>query len=82
MDHGISTADQTAARHEVEEVLHTTIYPGTEVMTDGTLLIARDQVNALLTVPFQLVAFTSNTLGRMFLSLNPQTTRLIRSTGV
>jgi hypothetical protein len=52
MDHGISTADQTAARREVEEVLHTTIYPGTEVMADGTLLIARAQVNAMLIVLF------------------------------
>lgn len=32
----LSTATETAARHEIEEALHTALYPGTEVMTDGT----------------------------------------------
>jgi hypothetical protein len=27
---------ESAARHEVEETLHATLYPGTEIMTDGT----------------------------------------------
>jgi hypothetical protein len=35
MESNLSTSAETAARHEIEETLHTVLYPGTEVMTDG-----------------------------------------------
>ncbi|KAJ9606374.1 hypothetical protein H2200_009335 [Cladophialophora chaetospira] len=34
MEQGWSTSDETAVRHELEETLHTALFPGTEVMTD------------------------------------------------
>ena len=38
----MSVSSENAARHEVEQTLHATLYPGTEVMTDGTSMPVLD----------------------------------------
>lgn len=35
VEHQFSVTGEADARHEIEETVHTVLYPGTEVMTDG-----------------------------------------------
>lgn len=40
----LSVTNELVARHEVEETLHATLYPGTEIMTDGTVCLLYDYI--------------------------------------
>ncbi|KIY03902.1 uncharacterized protein Z520_00594 [Fonsecaea multimorphosa CBS 102226] len=52
MDRRLSTSSEAAAHREIEETLHTTLYPGTEVMTDiGGLHFKHAGKNVLVPQP-------------------------------
>lgn len=44
MERGLSATDEMSVRHELEQTLHTALFPGTEVMTDGTFTLTREQL--------------------------------------
>lgn len=39
----MSVSSESAARHEVEETLHATLYPGTKIMADCTTPLPKDR---------------------------------------
>ena len=48
-----SVSSKTAARREIEETVHVALYPGTEVMTDGSSMhVHIESKDLVLTVRF------------------------------